>query len=832
MALSFLLKHRQKVIWGSLILFVISTLLTIKLFSQVRSEVEYLLPPSSKTLLDVQETRHRYPQSDILLVFFEGTNALEVKRQYDLFKGQLVIQKHPAIGHVMTNLKEEIHFFSTHRLHFYPLQNWKELRTKIFEKTQASEKKTRPEQLLSFVRNLKNKVNHFISLKTLRNFSSLKNLPEGEFVSADGTTRLLVIFHSKPMTNLNEAIAFDRYITQLTNQAQKGQVGEVKIHLSGIAKAMVEEYRSLWADLLQSIVVTVILIFLSVALFFKNTKILIPLFFVLFLGTFTGFGICFFIFEKINSNSAFLCSVVIGNAINTGIVYITHLIYRLKESKSYDEAIVAAFKVSFTPTFISAISACIAFLCLTVNSFRGYYEFGIVGAIGMMFGWLGMIYLLPVFLSLKYFQLPKAFINKYEVPFLHLWKSFFHFIVDKARLLLSLLLGFIFISLIFIVVQKSYLPSQFLERDMTKMKDQSYNKRKLTVLEPLLNKVLLKREFLPSMVILSKTDKEAYKLKEAIVSDAFMRVMLPELKGYTIWDVLPYDEREKLVIFTELKKQNLQDSRLKPNITKNDEKLIDDISKNANYQILKRDDLPFYLKYFFTEADGIVGKVVHLNFNLNNLETDLFKILSVMNRIRTIADNTVGADQYVVGGLIPMLAEMGGMILKDSWKAIVISLVAILLMFFYFYRTPRHYLIVSCTFLLTLLLFILCILLFKIKINILNFIALPLTFGIGVDYSSNIIQYFFSHHHSADLKNRLKESLTLTAPFVFMSSLTTMIGFVSICLSTTQMAIYSFGLLAFIGEVICLFGAFVFLPLIALAFMKEKVGTFTKEQTH
>ncbi|MBP9683019.1 MAG: hypothetical protein KBD76_16580, partial [Bacteriovorax sp.] len=60
----------------------------------------------------------------------------------------------------------------------------------------------------------------------------------------------------------------------------------------------------------------------------------------------------------------------------------------------------------------------------------------------------------------------------------------------------------------------------------------------------------------------------------------------------------------------------------------------------------------------------------------------------------------------------------------------------------------------------------------------------------------------------------------------------TMIGFVSICLSTTQMAIYSFGLLAFIGEVICLFGAFVFLPLIAFAFMKEKIGTFTKEQTH
>jgi predicted RND superfamily exporter protein len=825
MALAFLLKKKGIIVWSSLVLFLISLFFTIRLFSHVRAEVEYLLPPNSKTLLDINEARSRYPQSDILLVFFDGANAEEVKRQFNYVKDRLAANPNPLVAHVMSQIKEEIDFFALHRLNYYPLQNWKELRAKIIDDNRVRET-TKPEQALQSMRGLKDKINRLILVKKMQNFAGLRALPNGEFVSNDGTVRMMVIFHSKPMTNLDDAVSFDKYINNIIKEAQHNSMSEVKIHLSGIAKALVAEYRSLWSDLIQSIIITLVLVFLAVWLFFKNLKILIPLFFVLLLGTFSGFAICSIFFEQINSNSAFLCSVVIGNAVNTGIIFLSHLIHILKNNKNYEEAIVQAFEISFTPTLISAISSSIAFLCLTINSFRGYYEFGVVGSVGMVLGWLGMIYILPIFAGLKMFRLPETFIESYKVPFSAFWSSLFDFIVDRKKIIGSLLfIGFIS-ALTIIIVHKSYRPSQFLERDMTHLKDRSYNSRKLTTLEPLLKRVFLKREFIPAMVLLTDSDIDAFKLKDAIASDPLMRIMMPELKGYTLWDVLPLNELEKMRIYSDLKKQDLDKWKIQPNITKNDEKLIDDIKKSTDYRSLKRDELPFYLQYFFTESNGNVGKVVHLNFNLNNLETDLFKIFAVMDRIKLIAKSTVGENHYVISGLIPMLAEMGNMILKDTWKSIVISMVSILLMFLYFYRIPRHYLIVTISFLGTVIFFVFWIFLFNIKINILNFIALPLTFGIGVDYTSNIIQYFFAQTDAEPIPQKLKRSLKLTAPFVFMSSLTTMIGFASLCLSTNQMAIYSFGLLSFIGEVVSLCGAFVILPYICLSLMRPKVGTF------
>jgi predicted RND superfamily exporter protein len=98
------------------------------------------------------------------------------------------------------------------------------------------------------------------------------------------------------------------------------------------------------------------------------------------------------------------------------------------------------------------------------------------------------------------------------------------------------------------------------------------------------------------------------------------------------------------------------------------------------------------------------------------------------------------------------------------------------------------------------------ILAFELKINFLNFIALPITFGIGVDYGVNIFQRYREEGPGSILK-----VIRDTGGAVMLSSFTTIIGYGSLLIAGNQ-AFVSFGRLAVLGEVTCLLAAVVALP--------------------
>jgi uncharacterized protein len=85
-----------------------------------------------------------------------------------------------------------------------------------------------------------------------------------------------------------------------------------------------------------------------------------------------------------------------------------------------------------------------------------------------------------------------------------------------------------------------------------------------------------------------------------------------------------------------------------------------------------------------------------------------------------------------------------------------------------------------------------------LRLNMLNFIALPITFGIGVDYSVNVFQ-----RRRLDHARSIADIVRTTGGAVALCSLTTIIGYSSLLIARNQ-ALISFGLLAVLGEVACL----------------------------
>jgi hypothetical protein len=96
--------------------------------------------------------------------------------------------------------------------------------------------------------------------------------------------------------------------------------------------------------------------------------------------------------------------------------------------------------------------------------------------------------------------------------------------------------------------------------------------------------------------------------------------------------------------------------------------------------------------------------------------------------------------------------------------------------------------------------------LFRIRINFANFIAFPITFGIGVDYAVNVASRW-----ELDGRRSMEGAVRTTGGAVTLCSLTTIIGYSSLLLAENR-ALFLFGLLAVLGEIACLSTAVIVMP--------------------
>ena len=91
------------------------------------------------------------------------------------------------------------------------------------------------------------------------------------------------------------------------------------------------------------------------------------------------------------------------------------------------------------------------------------------------------------------------------------------------------------------------------------------------------------------------------------------------------------------------------------------------------------------------------------------------------------------------------------------------------------------------------------------KLNYVNFITLPITFGIGCEYPFNV------YDRSRLLGGDVSEAVRRVGGAVALCSYTTVVGYGSMLFADFQ-ALQSFGRLAVCGELACLCGAVLVLP--------------------
>ena len=99
-----------------------------------------------------------------------------------------------------------------------------------------------------------------------------------------------------------------------------------------------------------------------------------------------------------------------------------------------------------------------------------------------------------------------------------------------------------------------------------------------------------------------------------------------------------------------------------------------------------------------------------------------------------------------------------------------------------------------------------------IKINFVNFIAFPITFGIGVDYAVNVMARYL---RDGGRERRRRRARHRAAPS--RSARSRRSSATRRCWSRKNVGLFLFGVLAVLGEITCLVTAVIVLPVRAAA---------------
>ena len=134
-----------------------------------------------------------------------------------------------------------------------------------------------------------------------------------------------------------------------------------------------------------------------------------------------------------------------------------------------------------------------------------------------------------------------------------------------------------------------------------------------------------------------------------------------------------------------------------------------------------------------------------------------------------------------------ILADMLAGIKIDAPKAMALSVISTLLVVLIAFRARRAGWLALATMFLGMTWLIALLAVAKMHINFLNFVALPITVGVGADYAVNVMK-----RHEIERGADIARTILETGGAVVLCSLTTFLGYAALLLSTNG-AVRSFG---------------------------------------
>lgn len=796
---AYLIRYTPWVIISSLLLGVIGGYYSVQLYKNLKPDIEELLPIKTRSVQDYFELNRRLDSTDYLAILvFPESGEIGKKFVGNLSKRLDSIPKN-ILARVEFKINDVIDFFSKRKALYLEVDDLKKIRDYISKKIEYESELYNPLNIFRSEEILEPKIDfNLIQRRYALKGSQYSRLPDGYFATSDQKTFALLAFlpsgGSKIENSYQLRSSLDVVLNSLLNEPEFQ--GKVQLKFTGGVQDLIEEHGSLIADLELSTLVVLILVTLVIALYFKSTRAAVTLLLSLMVGTLWSFGASYGIVGYLNANSAFLGAIVLGNGINFGIIYLARYIEELKRSRGHLRALLIGSQKTAKATGVAALAAGLSYGSLALTEFRGFQQFGRIGLIAMVLCWLSTYLMVPAILNL----MDKVFPTRNVVW--HSKESFFgrwlaHCVNRWAGLISILTIIVTSVSIALIVFQKG----DILETDLSNLRDRRSEESGSGYNSRYLHQIF--QGYPHPTIVLTNSSQESEKVAERLRS----RMKSHESNSWissvqTVQDLIPKYQTEKIHILNEIRA--LLPPRILRLLSIKDREKVDEFLTPEAFQNFSAHDLPKFIKKRLSEKDGTLGNLVLVEPPIEGISENYNKLLVFVDAVRESAYSV--REGIPVAGQLPVSADMVRAIQKDGPRATAASFLAVMVLIIVLFRKPGRVFAVISGLLLGALWLVGMIFITKTKINFLNFIALPITFGIGVDYSVNVYHRFVTER-SVDMGSALR----YTGGAVTLASSTTIIGYGSLLLAGNR-AFVSFGSLATWGELTCLLAALISLP--------------------
>lgn len=799
-----------KILLAVLLLSGVAAFYTFKLFQDVRTDFATMLPENDRSVVHVKEATALMGGTGNIFVSINSPDFSANKKFVHALVGVLAKYPPELIRFYDYNTRSSEDFFRKHLFYYLTIGELQELRAafkKKMQKTRLSavgldleEDTSNPDQQ---IRKVLKKI--FDKYKGDNPFGINR---EGYFTDEPGENLVVII---RPTGDAADQKFCEQIVSKLNADIAalnpRSYHNDMEVGLAGTYVSVLQNFASVIQDTVETAALTVILVLGSIYIYYRSMRMVAMLCISVLFGILVTFAITYFKIGYLNQQTAFLASIIVGNGINFGLIQMARYLEERGNGVPFRRSLNRSLIYTMSATFMAAFATSLTYAILSVTTFRGFSQFGFIGGIGMVLCWIALTIMVPCFIVILERWRPQkvARIKRFVES-------------DKARVLANfvyrlrrpLTWALYVIVPLSVVATWLYVSRDRFEYDLKKLSikvtegpgSENYYMRRIDK--------ILGNGTTPSLLF-AENRETANRIAKQLES----RIKENEKSGKATllnsvrWldQFYPQDQEKKLAIIRELRAVFLPKylSLMAPKEREWGKVALEALKSEP----FKTEALPEMVLRFFREKDGTLGRMIFVAAGRDAVLSNVMDLVRIGQEIS--GEVPVAPGKNPEGGKVLFASE--SMIFIDILTNVrtegpLVTLFCFLAvggLIFIGFRRLREFFFVYAFLTFGMLAFISTLFVFGIKLNFFNFITIPITIGIGVDYAINIY-----YRYKVDQERSIRDAITSTGSAVALCSWTTIIGYGTMLWAKNQ-AMASFGVMAVIGEICCLGFALIFM---------------------
>ena len=765
------------------------------------SDLANLLPPRERSVSDLERVEARSPVQSIALLAVEARDpGLRARAAHALADRIRTIDPR-LVADVALDDGDARRFVWDHRFLFAPLGDLEAARDALEARFRKAKLRANPlyvslEDEDEAAADEAADRDRLDKLRATLDTAQAKAQKPDEIVSRDGRLQLVLVQGAFPSATVQKGeelvAALDRAIADTRREVGPG----VDIGMTEDVVIAVAEHRAVLSGMTLAVLLTVSIVGLSLFLYYRSLAALAALFGALAVGTLATFGFARLSIGHLNSVTAFLLSIVVGNGINFGILVLARHLEERRRGEPASRALAIALGGSFTGTSAAALAASVAYSSLVVTDFRAFRDFGVIGGAGMIFCWVAAYTVLPALLSLLE---DRGLVPVRQEPAIG---GVLARVLPRRPGRVLVAAGVLAAAGLAVIAR--YVASDPFEYDWQHLRADSGPAREASRWMARIDEGF-GRQLVGGFMIGTGSVAEARAVAGALRARAEDQPGVPRgaalfRKVGALDDFVPADQPDKLAVLARIRK--LCDDDAVAALDAKDQAEIRRLRPPDELRPFTAADVPAPLARRYTERDGTRGRLLYANQASRFDGWNGRHMIAFAAEVRALdlpAGTAMAGGAFVFADILHAIMRAGPRSTLAALMGVIIFIIAVL-------GPRRHAAVVLTSVAVGTTLMIAGAALCGLKINFLDFVALPITLGVGVDYAVNVVS-----REREEGPGSARRALSTTGGAVVLCSWTTTVGYGSLLLSANE-GIRSFGGTAILGEVTCLLAALTLAP--------------------